>query len=395
MRLGVSYTADLIGLKPTMNYYDRSQNGDVRWYDWIAVFWLTIVVWIIGQLAFTSPFTNMLSKLDPEAGVKLNDLMANGMDPQNLTYIGIGSLFALIGVIMAGVAYGVHYFGTKSMPSQITGLAGAVLTFIGGGFFVAGTSDMAEANSLILSVIGLSPVAYMLMLLTFPAALVGLYLGWKLVHKLPLTALHTSFSKFRWKRALQAFIIMWVVLGTYGFIMSRISDNPPEFVFDTARFLPYAILSLLLLPIQSATEEIVVRGYMNKGLVHWFGNKWVAFTLTSGLFMALHLSNPEALAGAEAGNLPIVMSGYFFFGFAACLMVLIDDGLESAIGVHAGNNTFAAIFVNYENSVLPTPSIWQVKAEPTGDAITIIIILSIVLGLLYITRKPRPNAAIG
>ncbi|WP_189494460.1 CPBP family intramembrane glutamic endopeptidase [Algimonas arctica] len=254
-------------------------------------------------------------------------------------------------------------------------------------------SPMAEANSLVLSVIGLSPLAYMLMLLTFPAALGGLYLGWKLIHKRHLTALHTSLSKFRWKRALQAFIIMWVVLGTYGFIASRFSDNPPEFVFDAARFLPYAILSLLLLPIQSATEEIVVRGYMNKGLIHVFGNKWVVFTLTSGLFMALHLANPEAQAAAEAGNLPIIMSGYFFFGFAMCLMVLIDDGLESAIGVHAGNNTFAAIFVNYENSVLPTPSVWQVKPEPTGDAITVIVILSIVLVLLYITRKSRAQTA--
>ncbi|MGJ8559832.1 MAG: CPBP family intramembrane glutamic endopeptidase [Litorimonas sp.] len=372
-----------------MNYYDRSQNGDVRWYDWIAVFWLTIVVWIIGQLAFTSPFSDMLTNLDPKAGAQLNDLMASGMDPQSLAYLGFGSIVLLFGIPMATIAYGVHYLGTQGKPSQITGLIGALLSFVGGGLFIAGTSGMGEANSLILSVIGLSPVAYMLMLLTFPAALVGLYLGWKLVHKRPLTALHTAFSKFRWKRAIQAFLIMWVVLGTYGFIMSRFSDNPPEFVFDAARFLPYAILSLLLLPIQSATEEIVVRGYMNKGLIHWFGNKWVVFTLTSGLFMALHLANPEAKAAAEAGNLPIIMSGYFFFGFAMCLMVLIDDGLESAIGVHAGNNTFAAIFVNYENSVLPTPSVWQVKAEPTGDAITVIIILSIVLALLYITRKPR------
>jgi membrane protease YdiL (CAAX protease family) len=294
---------------------------------------------------------------------------------------------------MAAVAYGIHYLGTKSMPSQITGLVGAAMTFMGMTLIASGTRGMGEANTLILSVIGLSPVAYMLMLLTFPAALVGLYLGWKLVHNLPLTALHTAYAKFRWSRALQAFIFMWLVLGTYGFVMSRFSDNPPNFIFDAERFLPYAILSLLLLPIQSATEEIVVRGYMNKGLIHWFGNKWVVFTLTSGLFMVLHLANPEAQAGAAAGNLPIVMSGYFFFGFAMCLMVLMDDGLESAIGVHAGNNTFAAIFVNYENSVLPTPSVWQATPEPTSDAITVIIILSIVLGLLYITRKPAPTAS--
>lgn len=376
-----------------MNYYDRSQNGDVRWYDWIAVFWLTVVVWIIGQLAFTSPFQTMLAEHDPEAAAQATEILASGMDMRAGAILFVGLLILLIGLVMAAVAYGIHYLGTKSMPSQITGLVGAAMTFLGMIIVSTGTSGMGEANTLILSVIGLSPVAYMLMLLTFPAALVGLYLGWKLVHKLPLTALHTAFAKFRWSRALQAFIIMWLVLGTYGFIMSRFSDNPPNFVFDAERFLPYAILSLLLLPIQSATEEIVVRGYMNKGLIHWFGNKWVVFTLTSGLFMALHLANPEAQAGADAGNLPIVMSGYFFFGFAMCLMVLIDDGLESAIGVHAGNNTFAAIFVNYENSVLPTPSVWQTTPEPTSDAITAIIVLSLVLGLLYITRRPPLTAS--
>jgi membrane protease YdiL (CAAX protease family) len=376
-----------------MNYYDRFQNGDVRWYDWIAVFWLTIVVWIIGQLAFTSPFQSMLATLDPETAAQAADIMAGGMDVQAGFTVLIGLLILIIGLVMAAVAYGIHYLGTKSMPSQITGLVGAATTFMGMTLIASGTRGMGEANTLILSVIGLSPVAYMLMLLTFPAALVGLYLGWKLVHNLPLTALHTAYAKFRWSRALQAFIFMWLVLGTYGFVMSRFSDNPPNFIFDAERFLPYAILSLLLLPIQSATEEIVVRGYMNKGLIHWFGNKWVVFTLTSGLFMALHLANPEAQAGAAAGNLPIVMSGYFFFGFAMCLMVLMDDGLESAIGVHAGNNTFAAIFVNYENSVLPTPSVWQATPEPTSDAITVIIILSIVLGLLYITRKPAPTAS--
>jgi len=125
--------------------------------------------------------------------------------------------------------------------------------------------------------------------------------------------------------------------------------------------------------------------------MHFLKNKWVVFTITSALFMAMHLANPEAVAGAEKGILPIVMSGYFFFGFAACLMVLMDDGLESAIGVHAGNNTFAALFVNYENSVLPTPSVWQIKAEPVYDSIGTIIILTVVLALLYWLKKPEPQ----
>lgn len=376
-----------------MHYYDpqvtRQASGSFRWYDWVSVFWLTIMTWVIGQLAFTSPFMSMLAEYDPEASASLNALMTDNVTVAAAAQMGFGGLLFMIGAIMAAIALGVHYLGSRGKPSLVTGMIGAFMTFMGGGLFVYGSRGMGEANNVILSVIGLSPVAYFLMLLTFPAALVGLYLGWKAIHKSSLTALHTAWSQFRWRRVFESFIIMWAVLGGYAFLVSRFSGNPPELIFDASRFLPFAIVSILFLPIQSATEEIVVRGYMNKGLVHFMGNKWIAFTVTSGLFMALHLANPEAQAGAAAGNLPIVMSGYFFFGFAACLMVLIDDGLESAIGVHAGNNTFAAIFVNYENSVLPTPSVWQVQADPTKDAIATILILSIVLVVLYLTRKTK------
>lgn len=376
-----------------MNYYDRSQNGDVRWYDWIAVFWLMVLIWQISSAIIISPFGDLLLEFDPVTATELALTATPHMWIYDSVQLKIASALLLLFSSASLVSLGIHYLGKRSAVSLWAWVIAMSLTVIATLALAYITSPLTEANALVLSVIGLSPVAYMLMLLTFPAALTGLYLGWKLVHKIPLTALHTAFAKFRWSRALQAFVIMWLVLGTYGFVMNRFSDTPLDFVFDAERFLPYAILSLLLLPIQSATEEIVVRGYMNKGLIHWFGNKWVAFTLTSGLFMVLHLANPEAQAGAAAGNLPIVMSGYFFFGFAMCLMVLIDDGLESAIGVHAGNNTFAAIFVNYENSVLPTPSVWQATPDPTSDAITVIIILTLVLGLLYVTRRPRLQAS--
>jgi membrane protease YdiL (CAAX protease family) len=375
-----------------MNYYDRNANGSVRWDDWIAVLWLTITTWVFGQLALTSPFIPMLAELDPETSAQLSEVMRTAGASMNAAVMGPAVLLMVVGWLMAAIGYGIHYLGTQSRASRIVGLIGALATLGGAVVYSMNLGDLAEVNALMLTVIGLSPVAYMLMLLTFPAALVGLYLGWKLVHKLPLDRLHTAAARFRWGRVVQSFFIMWIVLGAYGLIRTLMGANPPEFIFDASRFLPFAIVLLLLLPIQSATEEIVVRGYMNKGLIHWLRNKWVVFVLTSGLFMALHLSNPEALAGAQEGNLAIVMSGYFFFGFAACLMVLIDDGLESAIGVHAGNNTFAAIFVNYENSVLPTPSVWQVKAQPTSDSVAVILVLLVVLGLLWVTRKPRAEA---
>ncbi len=372
------------------HYYDREQPSFNRWYEWVIVLWTTIVTWVFGQMVLTAPFGDILNAIDPETGALASNLMADELanaDPANLlllfggfTFIGIGGLLGVVGLM-------VHYFGSRGRASLIVGMIGVFLSLIGVIPIFMANSLFAESTALLMSVIGLSPLAYALMLLTFPAALVGLYFGWTKVQGRSLTSLHTVFVRFRWGRVIQSFVIGWAVLAAFTLGASLLGFASPRFIFDASRFLPFALLSFLLLPVQSATEEIVVRGFMNKGLIQVLGNKWVAFTLTSGLFMALHLSNPEAKAGADAGILPIVMSGYFFFGFAACLMVLIDDGLESAIGIHAANNTFAAIFVNYENSVLPTPSVWQVTPNPTGDAISTIIVLSVILACLYVTRK--------
>mgnify|MGYP000271229478 FL=1 len=80
------------------------------------------------------------------------------------------------------------------------------------------------------------------------------------------------------------------------------------------------------------------------------------------------------------------MSQYFLFGFILCIIVYFEGGLEAAIGVHAGNNMFAAMFVNYEGSVLPTPSLYVSTPNPQTDAIGVILVLAIIAWGLYKTR---------
>ena len=233
---------------------------------------------------------------------------------------------------------------------------------------------------------GASPFAYLLVLLTFPVALIGLYFGQKAIHKRSLTSLHTAAKRFRVSRAIEGFFLTWIVLGLFSLIGNSLGIIDIDFVFNGQTFWIYALVSILFIPLQSATEEIVFRGYLNQGLSHLLRSKWVAFVVTSLIFMAMHLSNPEALEGASSGTLPIVMSSYFFFGFAMCLIVWIDDGLETAIGIHAGNNCFAAMIVNYENSVLPTPSIFLTGQDPIKDAISTVLVLSVIIVITWFWR---------
>lgn len=248
-----------------------------------------------------------------------------------------------------------------------------------------------EGAQYFLEMIGVSPVAYGLMLASFPGTLVGLYLVQKFIHKRTIVSLHTAASNINWMRILQCILITWAVFGTLAAIGHFSGFSALKANFDPSRFFVYALVTLIFIPLQSGTEEIVFRGYLNQGFGHFISNKWIVFTITSVMFAAMHLANPEAQSGAEKGMVThlLVMSQYFMFGFFLSMMVDYDNGLESAIGVHAGNNMFAAMFVNYEGSVLPTPSLFIATPNADTDAIVGLLSLAFLTWIVYRTRPSR------
>ena len=308
-----------------MSYFERTETGESRWWSWIVVTAIAFMAWVFFQVLLLAPLPSIAEAVEPDLHAQLMSIYARESDSDLLTDV-------------------------------LTKLMGA------------------------------SPLAFALFLLTFPAGLIGLYFAQKVIHGRTLTALHTAAENFRWLRALQGFFLTWIVLGAFAIIGNALGFIEIDYVFNGGKFWIYALVSLVFIPFQAATEEIVFRGYFNQGLTHLLRSKWVAFGLTSAAFTALHLSNPEALEGAASGKLPIVMSGYFFFGFAMCLVVWLDDGLETAIGIHAGNNCFAAVIMNYENSVLPTPSVFLTGSEPVKDSVSTIIVLSVLVGIIWFWR---------
>ena len=371
-----------------MKYFEHTHtDGRSKWWHWGFVFWITVLGWLIAQMFITSPLPTLATEIDPVLGDEFMQASMTLFETQNMALIGLAFLGFVVTTLF-GFIFSIIAFTTTSKSKRTLGIIGGI--FVIGSFISLGLlsplASSPESSDVINRLLAVSPTSYALVLLTFPATLVLLYVGQTKILRRSITALHTSFTAFRWSRSLQAFAITWAVLGGLSLILHVTGTKPLSYTFDPSRFFIYAAISLALLPLQSATEEIVFRGYLNQALENISNNKWIAFILTSLLFMSLHLANPEALSGAEAGILPIVMSSYFFFGFAACLMVLIDDGLESAIGVHAANNTFAAVFVNYQNSVLPTPSVFQIKTSPVLDSCLTILTLSLILIILYRTR---------
>ena len=353
------------------------------------VFWFTILGWLFVQIPITTPIPEVARAADPELGAQIDQAMESLTANMDIAAVGLFSLLFLGGTL-AGVLFWILNRNAKGSTQTVFG----VLTGIGVAASMYGLIKLfplmsdPEANNTLMKAMGVSPVAYMLFLLVFPFSLIALYLGQKFIHKRSILSLHTAAKRIRWSRGMQAFLLTWVVLGTFTLIGHFSGLSPVNTNFDAGRFVIYALVSLIFLPMQSGTEEIVFRGYLNQGFTHILKNKWIAFFITSVLFAAMHLSNPEALKGAEDGILLLTMSSYFLFGFIACLMVWMDDGLESAIGFHAANNTFAAIFVNYEGSVLPTPSLFMASPNTAIDVPISLAAMGLIAFILYKTRKP-------
>ena len=354
------------------------------------VFWFVILGWLLAQTIVSFPLIISLQFSDPELFNQLMEMSMAGQAEKSGTIAdSYGSIFQ-ISTLLGILFWIMNRFGTgqvRKVCGWLTALAVgcSILMMI---LLAPSVFGDSESSELMGAMMASGPFAYATFLLVFPASLIALYLGQRFIHKRSILSLHTAAKKIRWSRGMQAFLITWIVLGALTAVGHFSGLSPINTNFDAGRFVVYALISLIFLPMQSGTEEIIFRGYLNQKFTHFLKNKWIAFAITSALFAAMHLSNPEATKGAEDGILLLTMSSYFIFGFVACLMVWMDDGLESAIGFHAANNTFAAIFVNYEGSVLPTPSLFMATPNTIIDVPTTLLATLLIAAILYKTRKP-------
>ena len=371
-------------------YFGQTLFGESRWWSWLSTMWIAIVLWVILSTILGIPMFIIGLMKNPEVANQLIEL-STAQQAEETAFVS--TLKAIVGITtFGGILTWCLRFATKgTMRSGLnitTGVFMALSTVCA--IAIYPSLNNPEVNAVFMPMVGESAVVYALMLMTFPAFLAGLYFCQKIIHRRTIMSIHTAASKIDWKRIVFAIGVTWAVIGSLTILAHITGISPVRSTFDPSRFFAFAFVTLIFIPLQSGTEEIIFRGYLNQAFGHFISNKWFVFIITSAMFAAMHLSNPEALSGAEKGGFThlLVMSQYFLFGFVLSVIVYFEGGLEAAIGVHAGNNMFAAMFVNYEGSVLPTPSAFIATPNAQTDAWVAIAVLFIIAGVLYKTRKP-------
>ncbi len=237
------------------------------------------------------------------------------------------------------------------------------------------TVEFNPENSSDLSALGIgSNLGLVFIMLSFIGGLVMFFLMFRSIHKRSVKTILSDTEKFRIKRFLLAFVIWFLLCGIYLSIDHSISPDNYECKLDLKSFIPLILISFFLIPLQAAFEEIIFRGYFAQGVAIWTKNKWLVLIIPSILFSLMHSINPEI----EEFGFFTMMPNYLIFGIIFGLCVILDGGIEIAIGAHAANNVFSSIFVTHKSSVLQTSALFEQKTVDMQKELIILLIISFV-----------------
>ena len=201
---------------------------------------------------------------------------------------------------------------------------------------------------------------YLLSNYMFIIGIIGVWIAVRVLHKKTLTQVVTGRKTFDYNRVVYA---IWVGFLLHSallildvlFIHTEITFRSPSF----SEYITFFLFAVVLTTYQAGFEEIFFRGYLLQGLSLIARNRVVIIIVSSVLFVLPHLANPEPF---EYGFAPYATS-LFMFALFMTVIVLVDGGIELAIGYHALNNLWIGLIANTEVTALQTPSLLIVPIE--------------------------------
>ncbi len=238
---------------------------------------------------------------------------------------------------------------------------------------------------------GIAPlISFTVIMASFIPFLLATFVTVTVIHRRHIRTLITPARRVDWKRLFQGLGIWMLIAAILAIVEALLYPGRYVFSLDIKTYLPIVIVSLILIPLQTSAEEFLFRGYLLQHAGLKIKNV-VALSFLSGfLFTLPHLANPEV---AEMGALMTVF--YFFTGAFLAAITIWDNGLELALGMHAGNNLFSALFASYANDAIQTPSLFTVtEFDMTFNLITFFVgLLAFYLLLFKVWPKKETASA--
>lgn len=256
------------------------------------------------------------------------------------------------------------------------------LGFMGLNILLSGIMDIDSAQMLQNSIDQWGKnFTFLTLLFPFVIFMLLLLIWWKFIHKYSLTKLTTARKKIDYSRIFFSFAL-WILFNLLILGVSYLYQPQSfQFQFNAVDFIPLLLLALIFIPIQTSFEEYFFRGYFLQFMAFVSKNRAVALFSTSVIFGLMHFSNPEVASMGYS-----IMLFYIGCGLLLGIMTLMDDGLELALGFHAANNIFGALFITTESAVFQTDALFVFYGESNIYEIVIQVFVIFPI-LLYILSK--------
>ena len=225
---------------------------------------------------------------------------------------------------------------------------------------------------------------FLLMMLPFTLVFFTLLICLTKIHKLPLLAVFTSRKTFDWKRFFIAFS-WWslMVLAVTG--IELLLHKNYQLVFNAQKFFMLCLLSIILLPLQTSSEELVFRGYILQGIKKRTGSILSSILISGCMFGMMHISNPEI---AKIGYHILIY--YIIVGVVLGAIVYYDSGLELSLGFHAANNLITALLITADWQAFQTDAI-IVDSNPPGNGIFSMLLAFSMLSAFFLLLNKKYN----
>ncbi|MDI9624804.1 MAG: CPBP family intramembrane metalloprotease [Methanothermobacter sp.] len=240
--------------------------------------------------------------------------------------ISIGAIIGLVSIYIL--------FDIISILSDLTGLHPPI------GKFFQGFADLLSYN--IVS-------AFLILFLFFCMVF---------IHRRDFKSVITAHERIKWYRILKGFVV-WFSMLLVSLIFS-LPDPNLKFTFDRATYPLLFIISLTIF-FQAGFEEIFFRGYILQALNLSLKKPQLSIIISSIIFAIGHWGNQLTLVG----NFNIFIDT-FIFALIAAIITVLEDGVETAIGIHTANNMFCALVINDGTSSFyePLPSLFTNFSTP-------------------------------
>jgi uncharacterized protein len=210
------------------------------------------------------------------------------------------------------------------------------------------------------------------------------YLCIRFIHKKEFHSLINTVKTIRWKKILWGAGLWTGIIGLFTILSLIFQGNSLTINFNYSSFIYLVILSILVFPLQASFEEIFFRGYLMQGISLIFKKPVVPLILTTIIFGSIHYFN-----GSNINDSISIVISAMILGLMLGIIVLGENGLETAMGVHIANNMFVAVILNSSDSGMGNlPSLITAQSTNPYSGIPLLLLMAVImLIILFWNRK--------